>query len=278
MESFKSIVSNKILVRRSTQPQPVKKDKWDFLQVEQLNSKSKFKPTEYESPKLTNKSRSKSIAYPTHKNSKKDSYRKKNSTLATIDTNPDETNNEIENFTTLSITDFCKKPRTHRFSSNLSMEAKLALIKTYEDMIFYEFLVHTPLDVSQIPYQIEVAINTEKNRQMAEEANSRTSRYQREISSKYNRENSWENSRYKRENTEVDEYEVKHEKKLRFSHFVESAQMILDKIQRYKRETIHVGKSEINLNEIENMFKKWIYLCNKESLLWNKECHPFIRF
>lgn len=219
--------------------------------------------------------RSKSIAGTSNKLRKASLRSKKHSLLTTVYNDPDDVDSEIEEYMNLSITDLlCKKPRTHRFTSNLSMEGRLALIKTYEDMIFYELLVYTDLDVSQIPSQIQLIMNTEKNRQMND--------------SKYN-------SRFTNvinSNMGLDDFDIKLNQKCRFSHFIETAQMILDEIQAHKREgwngNVNTGGSgeeaylsqlsKMKLNLIVNQFKKWIYLWNKESNLWNKELCPFKRF
>lgn len=291
MASFKSLVSNKILSRRNTEEQS---DKWNFLQLQQTPTQSttkythiepKSKSTQYDvgpynkssacSNKLTIRMRSKSIAGTSNKLRKASLRSKKHSLLATVDNDPDDVDNEIEEYMNLSITDLlCKKPRTHRFTSNLSMEGRLALIKTYEDMIFYELLVYTDLDVSQIPSQIQLIVNTEKNRQMND------SKYKSGYTNVINT------------NMGLDDFDIKLKQKFRFSHFIETAQMILDEIQAHKRErwngstsTDGSGEeaylsqiSKMKLNLIVNQFKKWIYLWNKESNLWNKELRPFKRF
>lgn len=151
-----------------------------------------------------------------------------------------------------SITDFCLKPKNIRFSSRLSVEAQYALIKTYEDMIYFEILPFCPVN-------IDAMIQKNLNRLKI-------------------------NENLIRNIDPLNDKDCKEKKvdKLRYSHYIESAQYILDRIESYKiwpedssKNTVRlieenpdtnkdVTISKKNINLIIGMFSKWTYLWNKE--------------
>ena len=154
-----------------------------------------------------------------------------------------------------SITDFSEKPKVTRFSSELSTEAKISLIKTYEDMIYFELLVHFPVNIKEIIQEIKLMLNTEAN--------------------SYNLEPLMNNNEI-HDPLAIHEMNKKH--KLRYSHFVQTAQVILDLIDEYKKKVrFHNKDSEKgrwvfpeddesikNVSKIINMYRLWIYLWNRE--------------
>ena len=154
--------------------------------------------------------------------------------------------------TNCSITDFCLKPKNIRFTSKLSIEAQYALIKTYEDMIYFEILPFSPVNIDTL--------------------------MQKNLNRFKNNENLIRNFDPLDENVNTE----KKRDKLRYSHYIESAQYILDTIESFKiwpedssKNTVRlieenaeintdVTMSKKNLNIIISMFSKWTYLWTKE--------------
>lgn len=176
--------------------------------------------------------------------------------------------NFTSDFTKLSITDFCKKPSSSRFTSNLSTEAQYALIKTYEDMIYFEMLVNFP-KLDSLIEKGEIRVKKKYNTKLTEE---QLMKYNIQPREDTGLEESVDRPMYK-------EYKLK----IRFSHFIESAQLILDAIENYKLanckkqylseltdEDLQIEarkreyKSKKMIRKIVGMYKKWVFLWNKE--------------
>ncbi len=221
----------------------------------------------YRPRKLNKNSRSKStILYNGLKHLNKS---KKKFSLPAVDNSENDSSDEIsesfkQDFTNFSITDFCQKPTFSRFTSNLSNEAQHALIKSYEDMICDEILVSFP-GFESLLTKAKSKIHT-----LVEElTEEQILVYKMRFKSKLEEEQT--------QGTDENLYK-EYKFKMRFSHFIESAQKILDSIEALKRlfsrtsvewiDEFNVEKEaeakKRKISSIVAMFEKWMFLWNLE--------------
>jgi hypothetical protein len=133
----------------------------------------------------------------------------------------------------LSLDDVCSKPISLRFSSNLSREGKIAMIKSYEDALRQELIRATPVK------SISGFLKNEQQPKL------------RKL------------EKLKAERKDADE------EKLKYSHCIESAMTILDYVKQLKttkrpqeiNEEFELSESDRNL---VRLYGQWVNLWNKE--------------
>ena len=187
--------------------------------------------------------------------------------------NADKSQLTANNFYLTSLTDFCRKPKITRFSSRLSVEAQYALMKTYEDMIHAELSVYYPNLVRNTASTKKIVPVKSKHGKNHTIVAKKPVEPDNEASS----------------TTNLKFYQGDKPKKLRYTHYIETAHIILDSIEIYKKnvrsaknthsikwleDQENIYDLDKNLKVIANMYGRWAYLWNKEfdQILLQNEC------